>query len=50
MGMPGNKTALEEVMNRVLGALIQENIVAKLAEDLCCRDNTPKFYQDGREY
>ena len=36
MGMPGSETALEELMCRVLGDLLQEGIVAKLADDLYC--------------
>ena len=44
MGMPGSETALEEIMCRVLGDLLQEGIVAKLADD-------PKRYsKTGREY
>ena len=42
MGMPGSETALEELMSRVLGNLIQEGIVAKLADDLYCGGNTPE--------
>ena len=42
MGMPGSETTLEELMSRVLGALIQEGIVAKLADDLYCGGNTPE--------
>ena len=42
MGMPGSETALEELMSRVLGDLIQEGIVAKLADDLYCGGNTPE--------
>lgn len=34
MGMPGSETALEELMCRVLGALLMEGVVAKLADDL----------------
>ena len=41
MGMPGSETALEEVMSRVLGDLIQEGIVAKVADDLYCGAATP---------
>ena len=33
-GMPGSKTALEELMSRVLGDLLKEDIVAKIADDL----------------
>ena len=36
MGMPGSETALEEMMCRVLGDLIQEGCVTKLADDLYC--------------
>ena len=34
MGMPGSETALEELMSRVLGDLIQAGYVAKIADDL----------------
>ena len=34
MGMPGCETCLEELVSRVLGDLIQEGCVAKLADDL----------------
>lgn len=40
MGMPGSETALEELMSRVLGDLLQEGVVAKLADDLYCGGNT----------
>ena len=42
MGMPGSETALEEVMCRVLGHLLQEGVVAKIADDLYCGGNTPQ--------
>ena len=42
MGMPGSETALEELMCRVLGELIQEGIVAKIAGDLYCGSDTPE--------
>ena len=42
MGMPGPETCLEELISRVLGDLIQEGIVTKLADDLYCRGNTPE--------
>ena len=42
MGMPGSETCLEELMSRVLGCLIQEGCVAKLADDLYCGGNTPE--------
>jgi len=42
MGMPGSETCLEELMSRVLGELIQEGIVAKLADDLYCGGDTPE--------
>ncbi len=41
MGMPGSETALEELMCRVLGDLLQEGIVAKLADDLYCGGDSP---------
>ena len=34
MGMPGSETALEELMSRVLGDMIQAGCVAKIADDL----------------
>ena len=40
MGMPGSKTALEEMMRRVLGDLLQDESVAKIADDLYCSGNT----------
>ena len=40
MGMPGSETALEELMCRVLGDLLQEGVVAKLADDLYCGDDS----------
>ncbi len=40
MGMPGSETALEELMSRVLGQLLKEGAVAKLADDLYCGGNT----------
>lgn len=36
MGMPGSETALEELTCRVLGDLIQQRQVAKIADDLYC--------------
>lgn len=41
MGMPGSETALEELMCRVLGHLLQKGIVVKIADDLYCGGNTP---------
>ena len=40
MGMPGSETCLEELMSRVLGDLIQEGCVAKIADDLYVAGNT----------
>ena len=40
MGMPGSETSLEELMSRVLGHLIQEGRVCKLADDLYCGGTT----------
>lgn len=34
MGMPGSETALEELMCRVLGDLLEKVVVVKLADDL----------------
>ena len=41
-GMPGSKTAQEEMMCRVLGDLIQEGSVTKLADDLYCGGDSPE--------
>ena len=40
MGMPGSETALEELLCRVLGDLLEEGVVAKLADDIYCGGNT----------
>jgi hypothetical protein len=40
MGMPGSETALEELMCRILGDLLLEGVVAKLADDLYCGGDT----------
>ena len=42
MGMPGSETCLEELMSRVLGHLVEEGCVAKLADDLYCGGNSPE--------
>ena len=42
MGMPGSETALEELTCRVLGDLLEEGVVIKLADDLYCGGNTPR--------
>ena len=42
MGMPGSETALEEMMCRVVGDLIQEGCVTKLADDLYCGGESPE--------
>ena len=41
IGMPGSETCLEELMSRVLGDLIQEGCVAKIADDLYVGGNSP---------
>ena len=42
MGLPGSESALEELMCRVLGDLIQDGRVAKVADDLFCGGATPE--------
>ena len=42
MGMPGSETALEELMCAVLGDLIVEGCVVKIADDLYCGGDTPE--------
>lgn len=39
--MPGSETNLEELTSRVLGHLVQEGVVAKLAKGLYCGGFTP---------
>ena len=41
MGTPGSETALVELMSRVLGDLLKEGMVAKIADDLYCGGNSP---------
>ena len=36
MGLPGSETALEELMNRVVGHFIMEGCVTKVADDCYC--------------
>lgn len=40
MGMPGLETALEELTCRVLGDLLEEDIVVKMADDFYCGTDT----------
>lgn len=47
MGIPGSESALEELMCRVLGDLIQEGRVVKLADDLFCGGNSPQEVLDN---
>ena len=42
MGMPGSENALEEVMCRILGPLVQDGSVAKITDDLYSGGNTPQ--------
>ena len=42
MGMPGSEIALEELMCRVLGDLIHEGVVAKIADDLYGGADSPR--------
>ena len=42
MCLPGSESALEELMCRVLGDLIQEGHVAKIADNLFCGGATPE--------
>lgn len=42
MGMCGSETALEELTCRVLGNLLEEGIVVKLADDFYCVTDTPE--------
>ena len=42
MGMPGTETALEEVLCRVLGRLIEEGGVTRVADDIYCGGSSPE--------
>ncbi len=42
MGMPGSESSLEELMSRVVGNLIEDGILAKIADDLFCGGDTPE--------
>lgn len=42
MGMPGSEPALEELMCRVLGDLLEEGYVANPADDLYCGGKIPE--------
>ena len=49
MGMPGSETALEELMFRVLGDLVNNGCIAKIAYDLFCGGDTlPELLQNWR--
>ena len=41
VGMPGSEMALKELMSRVLGDLLKDGIVTKIADDLYCGGNSP---------
>ena len=47
MGMPGSETALEELMCHILGDLIQEGYVAKIADDLYVEGDSPSELLDN---
>lgn len=47
MGMPGSETCLKELMSRVLGDLIQEGCVAKIADNLYVGGNSPTEFLDN---
>ena len=51
MGIPGWEKALKELMSRVLGDLLKDGIVTKIADDLYCGGNSPvNSSQTGRKY
>ena len=47
MRMPGSETCLEELVSRVLGDLVQEGCVAKIADDLYVGGNSPSEVLDN---
>ncbi len=40
--MPGSESSLEELMSRVVGNLIEDGTLAKIADDLFCGGDTPE--------
>ena len=42
MGIPGSETALKELTCRVLGHLLEDGVVSKIADDLYFGGNTPQ--------
>ena len=42
MGMPGSETALEQMMSMVIGDLLTEGVMAKVADDLFVGGETPE--------
>ena len=40
MGMPGSEAVLEKLMCRILGDLLEEDVVKKIADDLYCLGDT----------
>ena len=42
MGMPGSETSLEELMCRIVGDLVEEGRVVKIADDLFCGGDNPE--------
>ena len=47
MGMPGSETALEQMMSLVVGDLMTEGILAKVADDLFVGGDTPEHLLDN---
>ena len=50
IGMPGSETALEELMSRVLGDLLEEGIVAKITDNLYCGGKSPEELQKWTKF
>ena len=49
MGIPGSEVALEELLCRVLGDLIEEGVVCKIADNLFCGGQTLEELYDNWE-
>ena len=47
MGMPGSETALEQMMSLVVGNLVAEGVMAKVADDLFVGGETPEQLLDN---
>ena len=51
MGIMGSETALEELMCRVLGDLLEEGVIAKITDDLYCGgDDEAELHYNWKDF